>query len=895
MLDKTLDFKKLEESLYAGWEEQGLFIAGRDEDGDKDPFTIMIPPPNVTGFLHIGHALNNSLQDVMIRWKRMCGKDALWVPGVDHAGIATQMVVERQLAAEGMQDRKSMGRDAFLERVWQWKQQSGGQIMRQLRRLGASCDWSRERFTMDAGLSEAVLNVFVTLYNQGLIYRDKRLVNWDPALETAISDLEVKPTEVKGKLYHIRYPIKDEADSVIIVATTRPETLFGDQAVAVHPEDQRYQHLIGKFCELPLTGRLIPIIADTHADPEHGSGAVKITPAHDFNDFEVGKRHQLELLNILTPNAHLNDSVPAAFQGLERFAARKQVITELEAQGLLSHAQDIMHTVPYGDRGGVPVEPYLTDQWYVDAKTLAKPAIEAVERGETRILPESQRKTYFNWMKDIQPWCISRQLWWGHRIPAWYGEDGKIFVALTEQEAYTQAEQHYKGEGNQAMLDQLKERQGLTQDPDVLDTWFSSALWPFSTLGWPHETPDMARFYPNSILITAFDILFFWVARMMMMGIHFTGKPPFHTVYVHALVLDAEGKKMSKTKGNVIDPLASIDDYGADALRFSLISQTGGTRNVRISDDRVRNSRNFITKLWNAARFLEMNGITLQDQFDPTIAKHDLSRWIIYEVETLKAKLWDELVGYRFADAAMGLYHFIWGTFCDWHVEFIKPLLAEDTPIAAELKQVTGWAFGELLKLFHPFCPFVTEQLWVHLHDDEAESLVRTAWPDQYEVTAFQPAWANTDALRRVIIAIRGVRSELNIPAKADLTLHIGGIEPAWQSLLTDNHALLQRLARVEKMADVPATPDKGVALLQIDRQRLALPLAGLIEFEVERERLNKEQAKLDKELNQLQVRLDNPQFLAKAPEEIVSELQERKGEIDQRLNDLSEMLDILR
>ncbi|RME98362.1 MAG: valine--tRNA ligase, partial [Alphaproteobacteria bacterium] len=627
MLDKTYQPEEIEGRIYRRWEEENAFACGRPERlaAGAKPYTIVIPPPNVTGSLHMGHALNNTLQDILIRFERMRGKDALWQPGTDHAGIATQMVVERQLMENNEPDRLSMGREKFVQRVWQWKEKSGGTIINQLKRLGASCDWSRERFTMDAGLSKAVIKVFVDLYREGLIYKDKRLVNWDPKLLTAISDLEVQQVESKGHLWHFRYPIKGEEGRFVTVATTRPETMLGDTAVAVHPEDERYKDVVGKTAILPLVGREIPIIADEYADPEQGSGAVKITPAHDFNDFEVGRRHDLEMINIFDEHACINENAPETYRGLDRYVARERIVEDMKAQGLLEKVEEHSHTLPYGDRSNVVIEPWLTEQWYVDAATLAKPAIEAVESGETVFVPRNWEKTYFEWMHNIQPWCISRQLWWGHQIPAWYGPDGEIFVAPDEAEAKALAREHYG------------EETALERDPDVLDTWFSSALWPFSTLGWPEETPELKRYYKTDVLVTGFDIIFFWVARMMMMGLHFMNEVPFHTVYIHALVRDEKGAKMSKSKGNVIDPLELIDEFGADALRFTLAAMAAQGRDIKLARSRVEGYRNFGTKLWNAARFMEMNACTRVEEFDPAKLEQTINRWIVGEVEKAAA------------------------------------------------------------------------------------------------------------------------------------------------------------------------------------------------------------------------------------------------------------------
>ncbi|NNG04141.1 MAG: valine--tRNA ligase, partial [Inquilinus sp.] len=660
MLDKTYRPDQTEAGLYEMWENSGAF-AGQ-ADSNASPYVIMMPPPNVTGSLHMGHALNMTLQDVLIRYQRRRGRDALWQPGSDHAGIATQMVVERQLAEEG-KSRHDLGRQGFLDRVWAWKAESGGTITRQLRRLGASPDWARERFTMDEGLNRAVRRVFVQLHRQGLIYRDKRLVNWDPKLHTAISDLEVEQREGKGHLWHLRYPLEDDPARHIVVATTRPETMLGDTAIAVHPDDKRYKKLIGRHAVLPLAGRRLIIVADEHADPETGSGAVKITPAHDFNDFEVGRRHGLEMVNIFDHNAVLNENVPEPYRGLDRYKARERVLADLEAAGLIERVDDHTLSLPYGDRSGVVIEPWLTDQWYCDAKTLAGPAIEAVEQGRTVFVPKNWENTYFEWMRNIQPWCISRQLWWGHQIPAWYGPDGTVFVEETEEDAHIAARQHY---GHDAALE---------RDGDVLDTWFSSALWPFSTIGWPEETREVARYYPGDVLVTGFDIIFFWVARMMMMGLHFMDDVPFRTVYIQALVRDAKGQKMSKSKGNVIDPLDLIDRYGADSLRFTLISMAAQGRDVKLSEQRVEGYRNFTTKLWNAARYCEMNECRPVAGYDPAACKLTVNRWIVGAVADAAAKVDEALAAYRFNEAAGALYQFTWHGFCDWYLEFTKPAL----------------------------------------------------------------------------------------------------------------------------------------------------------------------------------------------------------------------------
>ncbi len=750
MLDKIYRPAEVEAKHYARWEDGGAFAAGRA--ANAAPYTIMMPPPNVTGSLHMGHALNSTIQDILIRYHRMRGRDALWQPGMDHAGIATQMVVERQLAEQGIH-RRDLGRDKFIETVWKWKGESGGTITKQLRRLGTSPDWPRERFTMDEGLSKAVRKVFVDLHKQGLIFRDKRLVNWDPKLHTAISDLEVEQKEIKGNLWHFKYPVEGEEGTYIVVATTRPETMLGDTGVAVHPEDERYANLVGKHVILPLVGRRIPIVADEYADPETGSGAVKITPAHDFNDFEVGKRHGLEMVNIFDSAAQVNEQAPEKYRGLDRYAARKLVVADMDALGLLAETEDHLHAVPHGDRSGVAIEPWLTDQWYVDAATLAKPAIAAVEEGRIVFVPKNWENTYFEWMRNIQPWCVSRQIWWGHQIPAWYGADGTVFVELDEAAARAAAKAHY---GKSVTL---------TQDEDVLDTWFSSALWPFSTLGWPDRTPALERYYPGDVLVTGFDIIFFWVARMIMMGLHFMDEVPFRTVYIHALVRDERGQKMSKSKGNIIDPLMLIDKFGCDALRFTLTALLAQGRDIKLSESRVEGYRNFITKLWNAARYCLMNGAALDDAFDPAACRQTVNRWIVGKTAEAAHQVEDALAAYRFNEAAGALYHFTWNVFCDWYLEFTKPILdGGDAAAQDETRAAMAWTLGRLLHLLHPFVPFVTEELWEQLSGADSEPLIHAAWPEFDPAASDPAAAAEMDWVIRLISEIRGVRSELNVP-----------------------------------------------------------------------------------------------------------------------------------
>ena len=878
-LDSRFAPAETEPRLYAGWESAGSFAC--DPESNAQPFTIMIPPPNVTGSLHVGHALTFTIQDVLVRWRRMQGRDALWQPGTDHAGIATQMVVERLLAAEG-KDRREIGREAFLRRVWQWKAESGGNITRQLRRLGASLDWPRERFTMDDGLSTAVKETFVTLYQQGLIYRDRRLVNWDPKLQTAISDLEVENKEIKGSLWHVRYPIKDAPGEFIVVATTRPETMLGDTAVAVHPDHPELGRLIGKWAILPLVGRAIPIIGDTYADPEKGTGAVKITPAHDFNDFEVGRRHDLPMPSVLDRQAmvtltEMQDALsrvpgvsdPAFVRNLagqSRFAARSAIVAELERLDLLDRIEPHMHQVPHSDRGGVPVEPLLTTQWYCNAAVLAKPAIEAVETGRTVFVPKQWENTFFAWMREIQPWCISRQLWWGHRIPAWYGPDGSVFVAKDAAGAAEQARAHY---GHDAVL---------AQDEDVLDTWFSSALWPFSTLGWPEDKKEVARYYPGDVLVTAFDIIFFWVARMMMMGLHMMGDVPFRTVYIHGLVRDEQGRKMSKTTGNVIDPLELIDTYGADALRFAICALTGPGRDVKLGASRVQDYRGFVTKLWNAARFCEMNGMRPDLSFNATAVTLPLSRWLLDAANSAIREATDALEAYRFDEYAAAGYRFVWNTFCDWFLEFAKPLLAEgaDPVAAAEVRSVGAHVLGLILRLLHPAIPFVTEELWDHFGYGSSCSLIGTAWPESVPVPDAAQARVELDWVVRLIGLVRSVRNEMNVPPSKPSPVLLRNAPP--EAMLRADRWIdaIRRLARASDVSMLTSDTPKGSAQGVLDEITVILPLEGLIDIELERARLSKDCDKLASDARKIRQKLDNFDFIRRAPEEVVAENRER-------------------
>ncbi len=867
-LDKTFNPGAIEARWYPHWESSGAFRPARP---DAEPFTIVIPPPNVTGSLHIGHALDNTLQDILIRHARLKGKDALWVVGTDHAGIATQMVVERLLETQG-QKRADMGRQAFLEHVWEWKAQSGGQITRQLRRLGASCDWANERFTMDEGFSAAVQKVFVALYKQGLLYRDKRLVNWDPKFRTAISDLEVETKEVQGHFWHFRYPLADGSGH-ITVATTRPETMLADMAVAVHPDDDRYKAWVGKEVRLPITGRLIPIVGDEHADPELGSGAVKITPGHDFNDFEVGKRagfKAADMLNMLDADARVvqtsDDLIPDDLLSLDRFDARKLVVEKLEALGLLEQVEDRVIQTPYGDRSGVVIEPWLTDQWYVDAAALAKPAIEAVRSGETRFVPETWAKTYFNWMENIQPWCVSRQVWWGHQIPAWYDDKGNAFVAESEEQAQAEA-----GEGVM-----------LTRDTDVLDTWFSSALWPFGTLGWPENSDELKRYYPSSVLVTGFDIIFFWVARMMMQGIHFMGEAPFKTVYCHGLVRDAKGQKMSKSKGNAADPLELIEKYGADAVRFTLAAMESQGRDIRLNEKRVEGYRNFATKLWNAARFCQSNGIKASAHIEPPTATLPVNRWIIGEtVKTVQA-LDLAMAEFRFDESANTIYHFVWATFCDWYLELIKPTLQvaeiadehQGQDFIPETRTVAGWVLDQILVMLHPFMPFITEELWNALSDPahpRGNDLILAHWPMADARALDAEAGPEINWLIKLVSDIRAARAELNVPPAARLTLHVRHANALTEARLERNDAALKRLARIETIS-FDAAPAGGAAQIFVDEATYVLPLEGVIDLAAEKARLEKAVAAAAKERDALAGRLGNPSFVEKAKPEAVAQ-----------------------
>jgi valyl-tRNA synthetase len=884
MLDKTYDPKEIEARRYPEWEQSGAFKA--HPESAKPPYCIVIPPPNVTGSLHMGHALDNTLQDVLIRWRRMRGDDVLWQPGTDHAGIATQMVVVRNLEADGIGlavegadlikkgggdgNKKLLTREEFLEKVWEWKAFSGGTITRQLRRLGASCDWSRERFTMDEGLSKAVLKVFVDLYKAGLIYKDNRLVNWDPKMLTAISDLEVESREVRGSLWFFKYPIEG-SDEHIVVATTRPETMLGDTGVAVHPDDSKWKHLVGKHAILPLVGRRIPIVADEYSDPEKGSGAVKITPAHDFNDFEVGRRHKLEAISIFDKFARLNDKAPEKYRGLDRFEARKRVVADMEAAGLVDKIEPHTHTVPYGDRGGVPVEPFLTEQWYADAKKLAEAPIAAARDGRVAFVPDRGRDDFFRWMENIEPWCISRQLWWGHQIPAWYGPDKKVFVALSEGEARAEARRHY---GKDVALE---------RDPDVLDTWFSSALWPFSTLGWPDETAELKKYYPTNVLVTGWDILFFWVARMMMMGMHFMPDVPFRTVYLHGLVTDEKGQKMSKSKGNAMDPLELIDKYGADALRFTMASLAANQASrLRLSPARVEGSRNFATKLWNATRFAEMNGAALPSDFDPASARLTVNRWMLGELARANLAVDKAIAEFRLNEAASALYEFIWGIVCDWYVELTKPILqGADGAEKDETRAVTAFVLRETVKLLHPVMPFITEELWDKLgHRAVHGALISQPWPQP--PTPDAEADAEMGWLVKLVSDIRSARSELNVPVAAKLKLLVVGGNDTTKSRIAANSAAIGFLSRVEGIDTTALSVPKASLQIVVGEATYALPVGEVIDLKAESARLEKEIKKLADEIAKIDAKLGNANFVARAPAEVVEEQRDRRAQAEQ-------------
>ena len=976
MMEKTFEAAAVEGRIAARWEQEGVFRAGRADRADATPFCIVIPPPNVTGSLHMGHALNNTLQDILCRYWRMKGRDVLWQPGTDHAGIATQMVVERQLRERQEPDRRAMGREKFVERVWAWKAESGGAIVGQLKRLGASCDWSRERFTLDEGLSKAVAKVFVQLHRERLIYKDKRLVNWDPMFQTAISDLEVVQVECKGTfkwergegapldeaalrkalakdpnghLYYFDYPVVDErgeeTGEVLTVATTRPETMLGDSAVAVHPDDPRFRHLVGRKVRLPLVGRLIAVVADEYSDPEKGTGAVKITPAHDFNDFEVGRRHEAEgarQINILDAAANISLKGNLAFfegleaadhelsrllatvDGLDRFEARKRIVVLMALEERLQKIEPHQHTVPHGDRSNAVIEPWLTDQWYVDAKTLAKPALAAVRGDKTRFVPKNWEKTYFEWLENIQPWCISRQLWWGHQIPAWYAPWGEVYVEEAEERAYARAlaDGVRRGalsasEAESLSIDPARLAATFPRDPDVLDTWFSSALWPFSTLGWPEATKELERFYPTSVLITGFDIIFFWVARMMMMSLHFKHEIPFRDVYIHALVRDEKGAKMSKSKGNVMDPLDIIDGVtiealiakrteaitsksevakiaadtrrefpkgipalGTDALRFFLAAMAAQGRDVKLSLPRIEGYRNFATKVWNASRFAELNGCVRVVGFDPDAVREPLNRWILGEASKAVAETSEAIEAFRFNDAANAVYRFVWNLFCDWHLELAKPVLqgGVEGPAKAETQATIAHALDIVYALLHPFMPFVTEELWAIKGEHgppRAGALALGPWP-RSDFPIDRAAEAEIGWIVELVSEIRSVRSEVGVPAGAQLPLTLVQANSSILRIAEAWGDTIKRLARIAAIEFAETSPAGSLPIVVRDALA-ALPLAGVVDIEAEKARLDKEIARERLEIAKVDAKLANPDFVARAPEAIIAEHHERR------------------
>ena len=867
MLETTYNAKNVETNLYKKWEASGCFSA--NPESSKNPFTIMIPPPNVTGKLHAGHALTMTLQDILIRHARMTNKDALWQPGTDHASIAVERLVTQKLEKEGV-DKKAIGREAFIEKAWEQKEESGTNIINQLKLLGASCDWDRERFTMDEGLSKAVTKVFVQLHEEGLIYRGTRLVNWDPHHQTAVSDIEVKHKEMNGHMWHLKYPLKD--GGFVIVATTRPETMLGDTAVIVHPDDERYKSLIGQTITLPLVGREIPVIADDYIDMEFGSGCMKVTPAHDFNDYEIGQRHNLEMINIFNKTAHANENVPEEYQGLERSLLRKKVVADMEALGLLEKVEAHQNNVAHAERDDTILEPYLTTQWYLKTKELAKPAIEAVKSGEVQFVPQNWEKTYFNWMENIQDWCISRQLWWGHQIPAWYHENGEIYVG-----------------------EEAPEGTGWQRDPDTLDTWFSSGLWPFSTLGWPDKTPELEKYYPTDVLVTGFDIIFFWVARMMMFGYKFMGAAPFKKIFIHALVRDENGQKMSKSKGNVLDPVELIEEFGTDALRYTIGSLTAPGADISLGKGKIEASRNFCTKLWNASRFALMNGVQYDENFDINTVNHPVNKWMIAKLSELIDTQNKAYEDFRFNDLSQSLYHFTWGTYCDWYLELTKPMVyGTDEALATETKQTLGWALEKLLRLMHPVMPFITEEIWLALtgKQETGEMLMSQAWPDANSWPKDEKSMADVDWLINVITAIRTARSENNVPNKAEVVATVRGANDASLSLFKGFESFIKGMTKVEGFENHTGELAKTDVVAVAEGCEIILPLEGVVDFEAEKERIAKEIAKFEAELGKINGMLGNENFVKRAPEHVVAEQEEKRDAIMADLSKLKQVLE---
>ncbi|MFL2543210.1 MAG: valine--tRNA ligase [Alphaproteobacteria bacterium] len=872
-LSKFFDFLIDEKIIYSNWEKTNSFKSKKN----KESYSIMMPPPNVTGSLHMGHALTFTIQDILIRYHRMQGKEVLWQAGTDHAGIATQMVVERKLSEQGI-DRRVLGREKFIEKVWEWKKESGGSINNQLRRLGASADWSRERFTMDEGLSKAVKKVFVDLYNDGIIYKDKRLVNWDPKLLTAISDLEVEQRDQEGSLWHIKYPI--DKDNYIVVATTRPETLLGDSAVAVHPDDSKYKNLIGKFCKLPLVDKNIPIIEDEYADPEKGSGAVKITPAHDFNDFEIGKRHNLEFINIFDKFAKINENAPKRYQGLDRFEARKLILEELTRLGLLVKEEKQEMVIPYGDRSGVVIEPWLTDQWFCNAKKLAIDPIKSVKENNTNFVPKNWENTFFNWMENIQPWCISRQLWWGHQIPAWYGPDNKSFVALSSEDAKLMAKNYYGKEVE------------LKQDEDVLDTWFSSALWTFSTLDWPNKTYELDRFYPGNVLVTGFDIIFFWVARMMMMGSHFMKITPFKDIYIHPLIRDEKGQKMSKSKGNIIDPLVLLDKYGADTLRFTLTALLNPGRDVKLAEERVKGYKSFTNKIWNAANFLNLNDVKFIDQIDTETINLDSSRWILKEFEEVQKKYFANIEKYQFHEIASLTYHFTWHTFCDWYIEFIKSDF-KDPNKSEETKKISGWVFVQTLKLLHPIMPFITEKLWLSLVDKESFLMSQN-----FSKVNFDPSFDNSKKyilkIIEILTSLRNLRADLNISYKNEIDIIIDTKNSNLIDFIANYQTEFKRLLKIKSILFEENTSQKKSAFIVFNDITVLIPLDGIVDIEKEIIKLEDKKNTYNEKLKSILGKLNNKAFIEKAPDNVIENFRIQEQEMQSSIEKINEIINTI-
>ena len=846
-----------EKKIYDFWESKNLFKPVKQKSNKK--FSVVIPPPNVTGRLHMGHALNNSLQDVLVRFYRMNGFETLWQPGTDHAGIATQAVVEKNLAREGI-NKNDIGRDKFIEKVWEWKAESGDLIINQLKKLGCSCDWSRSRFTMDEDLSKAVIKVFVSLYNDKLIYKDKKLVNWDTKLQTAISDLEVIQQDVQSQLYYIKYPIENSQD-FITIATTRPETMMGDTAIAVNPKDNRYKNLIGKLVTIPIVNRKIKIIKDNYADPEQGTGAVKITPAHDFNDYLVGKRNKLEIINILNKDGTINENGISSYQGLDRFEARKQLVKELKEKNFLDKIEAIKNKVPYGDRSNTIIEPLLTEQWFVNAKQLAKKSIEVVKKKKTTFFPENWTKTYYQWMNNIEPWCISRQIWWGHRIPVWYGQDKKVFVAENYKLAEDLAKKFYKNKSFK-----------LTQETDVLDTWFSSALWPFATLGWPENTSELKKFYPTSVLVTGFDIIFFWVARMLMMGNHFLKKTPFNKVYVHALVRDEKGQKMSKSKGNVIDPLDLINEFGADPLRFTLIAMASPGRDVKLSKDRITGYRNFITKIWSANNFLKLNSCSLTKPPKIKNIKLKVNQWIYLELQKTIQQINKHINDFRFDEASRVIYNFVWHTFCDWYIEFLKPIFnSKNKSLIDEAKVFSTYILSNILKLLHPFIPFFTEYAWKENNLDKIlkSDLINAHWPKTEKMSSFNQSSLEIETLIQIISSIRSTKVQLNIPPKEYCNIIFFNETKKIKKSINSNVDIIKQVGRVNNIV-VKEDKHKNVIQIIVLNEKIGLEFDTNIDVQSQIKRLLEKQNEIENKINLLNKKLSNNEYLKKAPKDIV-------------------------